>query len=1054
MKTSILSSSAIRNPIARSAGGLVVAACLAIAGCNGSTSNFQGTPNATGPQITAVDYIDVDANGVDAGDVLVVVFDSMVRRNSGTTASFAFESDMDTLGTGAVLTQSVPNSQRVEITLGSGADLVPAVSVLDARTGTNLNIEDLAGDDMRPNDSASPIVDITALPPVLVGSSQADIDLDGTLNQGDTILCEFDKPVSIPGGATFAANFALPVTGDTLGATPTLSAFSVSGANRGVLITLDAAPTLTVTGTFDSAIISGGSPSGIEMGVAPTVTDTLTAMPNPVTASTQVDVAQRVQSTLNTGEKGSLFVGNTDGSSPDVGPNGFAGPGGMVHFEGSVLGSPAVDLFFVADTRNHRVLVFDGLPAGNNGSASVVLGQPDLFSGLPNRSSASGASPTAQTLNSPVDVHFVAATNQLFVSDSGNHRVVVFDGVVNTLTGALTLVDGEPASFVIGQSSLGLGEANQGSTPTSRTLDTPGGIHVEGTQLAVADTGNHRILIWNSVPTSNNAAASIVLGQADFVSNAADGGLGAIDGTVLESPSDVVLDSTVTVNAVAGAVVVADTGNHRVLVWHGTNPAPGAAADRVLGQADFMSDAAGAGAAELDTPTGVEIFPTSVAFTSGDSIFVCDAGNDRVQEFDFSGGLADGAAASGTIGMAGDPADDTLDAPERASLSIGTATFLFVADRLNHRVMQFPVAAGVTGTTASAEQGQPSFSTSMPKGHTANNPTSVVFTGGRMIVCDTENHRVLIYSTTPTAGDPLPDVILGQADEFDTEPNMGLGAPTATSLRSPSGVATDGTRLVVADTGNNRVLIWNSIPATNAVAADIVLGQGGFTAASPNTEGISAATLDSPVSASVSGMELIVCDRDNHRVLVWLDVTSVVNGTAADVVIGQNDFTSRLPNLGSAFPTASSLHTPLDARVVAGLLWVADSRNHRVLGYTSTAASAQAAGLVIGQVDFVRADEGNGLRGMFLPSGLASDGNRFFVADSGNHRVIAYTQVPLQIQAAADDVLGQSSITGRMANRGAVTPSENTLFSPRGMFFDGSTLWTCDEGNSRVVRTR
>ena len=34
---------------------------------------------------------------------------------------------------------------------------------------------------------------------------------------------------------------------------------------------------------------------------------------------------------------------------------------------------------------------------------------------------------------------------------------------------------------------------------------------------------------------------------------------------------------------------------------------------------------------------------------------------------------------------------------------------------------------------------------------------------------------------------------------------------------------------MVADTDNNRVLIWNSIPTTNGANADLVLGQDNFT---------------------------------------------------------------------------------------------------------------------------------------------------------------------------------------------------------------------------------
>ena len=1034
---------------------LLPAALISLAGCHGgSTSNTGGgILNSTGPLVTSAQYIDVDGNGVDGGDVIVVTFNTVVRTLSGALASFDFLSTLDSFGTGAAVTQTIPNSDRVEITLGAGADFVPSVSMLDIRNSVNVAITALSGDDARSGGYLTPVTDVTTLAPTLIGAMYNDDDLSGGLNVGDTILCSFDKPIVVPGGATFAANFTLPVTADSFGTTPMVSAYSSEAGNRGVLVTFDASPNLTVTGTFATAVTTAGSASGIAMAAAPTITDTLTAGASPVTALTEVDLGLQIQSYFRNGQKGSLFTGNADANSPDIGPAGFDTAAGMVHYEGVVLGSPTVDLFFVADTENHRVLIFEGLPAGNFGNATVVLGQPDFASNLPNQSSSPSAGAASDTLHTPVDVQFHAATNQLFVCDAGNNRVTVFNNVVNTVTGSLSLNDGSSASYVIGQSNLITNFSNQGATPSSRTLSSPGGIHIEGTQLAIADTGNHRVLVWSSLPAASNAAASVVLGQADFVSNSADGGLGTIDGTVLESPNDVVIDSTATVNGTVGAVVVADTGNNRVLVWHSTNPASGAMADRVLGQAGFATDAAGAGGAGLDSPRGVEIFPTSTNFTTGDTIFVCDSNNDRVQVFDFSGALVDGATAVGTIGAGGSPASNTLSAPERVSLSIGTAAFLFVADVGNHRIMEFPVTTGSVATTASAEQGQPSFATAKPNGHTMNRPQAIAFAGGQMIVCDSKNNRVLIYNTTPSSGDPTPDVILGQASLFDTSANQGLAAPTSATLSSPSGVATDGTRLVIADTGNNRVLVFNTIPAVTGTAADVVLGQATFTVSTPNTGGISSSTLDSPYGLTIFGTQLIVCDRDNHRVVIWNDVTSVVDGAASSVVLGQNDFSSRLPNHG-VVTTAATLHTPLEVEVAGGILWVVDSMNHRVLGFSGTTSSSISASRVIGQPSFVSGDAGIGNSRLNTPSGVASDGMRFFISDSGSNRVVVMETVPQVLDVNFDTILGQFSSSGSQANLGFATPTESTLSAPAGCYFDGRSLYVVDSGNSRIVRFR
>ena len=48
-------------------------------------------------------------------------------------------------------------------------------------------------------------------------------------------------------------------------------------------------------------------------------------------------------------------------------------------------------------------------------------------------------------------------------------------------------------------------------------------------------------------------------------------------------------------------------------------------------------------------------------------------------------------------------------------------------------------------------------------------------------------------------------------------------------MSGPQGVWIQNGKLYIADTGYNRVLIYNHIPTTNGVAADVVLGQPNFT---------------------------------------------------------------------------------------------------------------------------------------------------------------------------------------------------------------------------------
>ena len=107
------------------------------------------------------------------------------------------------------------------------------------------------------------------------------------------------------------------------------------------------------------------------------------------------------------------------------------------------------------------------------------------------------------------------------------------------------------------------------------------------------------------------------------------------------------------------------------------------------------------------------------------------------------------------------------------------------------------------------------------------NPTAVASDGTRFAVADTDNNRVLLWNTIPT-GNTFPDIVLGQPD-IHTLQTPQLGVVTPTIMRGPQGVWIANNRLYVADTQNNRVLIWNSWPTKNNQAPDVVLGQTNFT---------------------------------------------------------------------------------------------------------------------------------------------------------------------------------------------------------------------------------
>lgn len=201
------------------------------------------------------------------------------------------------------------------------------------------------------------------------------------------------------------------------------------------------------------------------------------------------------------------------------------------------------------------------------------------------------------------------------------------------------------------------------------------------------------------------------------------------------------------------------------------------------------------------------------------------------------------------------------------------------------------------------------------------------------------------------AGDDQADGVWGQPDMITNDNAAGstgtcLAPPTASSLCLPQQVAFDTAgNMWVADDGNNRVLMYpyNAASGRPSTTATKVFGQGGsFNTKVSNNGGLSAYSLGVPVGVAIDSRgTLFVSDNANNRILVYFNALSKPASPAADMVLGQDNYTSGSVNgdLGNsttcpapAPASACSLNNPfylsLDAQ---GDLLVADELNNRVL---------------------------------------------------------------------------------------------------------------------------
>jgi hypothetical protein len=344
----------------------------------------------------------------------------------------------------------------------------------------------------------------------------------------------------------------------------------------------------------------------------------------------------------------------------------------------------------------------------------------------------------------------------------------------------------------------------------------------------------------------------------------------------------------------------------------------------------------------------------------------------------------------------GPPTADSLFEPQDVIVAGGK---LFVGDFLNNRILIWNSVPAAFGVPADVVVGQPSMTTNTAAtsgGSVGLNLAWAFYTdGARLFICDSSNHRVLIYNSIPTSNGASANRVLGQASFASVSANRG-GAVGNNTLQDPRGIYYDGTKLYVADSGNHRVLIWNSLPASDGQAADLVLGQSGFGGSAINQGGAPAAnTMYQPKGIVVQGTKLFIADSSNHRVLVW-NALPAINGASASFVIGQSSFSGGTADQGGS-PGPNGLDLPERVWIdsVNSRLYISDANNNRIVGYSSLpTANNAAADFVIGQPDLVSfgLNQNMGVNDRTLngPGGAFPFGSSLYVADWGNNRVTIY----------------------------------------------------------------
>jgi sugar lactone lactonase YvrE len=357
-------------------------------------------------------------------------------------------------------------------------------------------------------------------------------------------------------------------------------------------------------------------------------------------------------------------------------------------------------------------------------------------------------------------------------------------------------------------------------------------------------------------------------------------------------------------------------------------------------------------------------------------------------------------------------------------------------------------ANGVLGTTdfvTNTNYTAPTISTLAEPFCVAIDPTT-----GKLFVADRDNRRVLRWSSAAKLiNGSAAEAVFGQQDFVTRTANT--GGISAATMNNPNSVYVDGNgTLWVADRDNNRVLRFNNASSkSNGANADGVLGQPDFVT---STVGTTAGKMSAPASVftDASG-RLWVADRANNRVLRFDNAATKPNGGNADGVLGQSDFLTGTTGLTASTMNAPwGVHVD-----VGGRLWVAERTNNRVLRFDNAAAkpNGSAANGVLGQTDFTTGTVGLTQSKFDGPRGVFVDGlGRLYVGDEGNSRIIVFTNAAsLANGANATYVLGQPDF---ITNAALDPPTSSSLSYPSTMFSDDANndLWVPDTYNHRILR--
>ena len=254
-------------------------------------------------------------------------------------------------------------------------------------------------------------------------------------------------------------------------------------------------------------------------------------------------------------------------------------------------------------------------------------------------------------------------------------------------------------------------------------------------------------------------------------------------------------------------------------------------------------------AADFNLPVGIT--------SDGSSLYIADCNNNQIRKIDIATGIVSTVAGTGELGST-DDGPGTLARFNNPRGITTDGTWLYVTEMVGN-IRKVRISTGMVSTMATSTK--------------LSSPTGITIAGSNLYVTDSVDHIIQKIVISSGAVTTLAGSTAGWAD----------GNGTAAKFNQPVGITTDGSQLFVNDFGNSTI---RQIDIASRVVTTLA-GSPGLTGRD-NGSGATARFTNPAMGIATDGTHLYVADSGNHTIRT-IDISSGAVTTLAGSTAGFSD---------------------------------------------------------------------------------------------------------------------------------------------------------------------